>query len=143
MFSTIKGCFSSKNIQNSRPCSASEELKILADRATVENFNDSRLAGINMDGYGSFQDLYVDLTLKGEVVKLGAVAKCLSYEACGQAPSILNLLREKRLQGENVIVLLMAFINQLSSYFEKSTTRSIEELAWILYDDYKHLSIED
>ena len=81
--------------------------------------------------------------MKGDTVKLLAIAKYLTLSACSAAPSLRQLIGCSFLKEQDVIVLLTILIDQLSKYFEKQTAKSTEEIAWIIFDDYRPLSVED
>lgn len=133
----------SKNIQHKTPEIFSQFLESNFNNELSNIFKDFRLQDVDANQYDSFQSLLVDLITKNDSVKLGVIGKLLSFESCIVAPSIKSLINAKFLQEKNVIVILTLLVNQLSSFFDKPTTSSIEELACMIYDDYSHLSIED
>ena len=133
----------SQSIQDNIPYTAFEKIKREAQKITLEIFSSSRMQDVDTGAYDSPQSVYVDLIMKGDAVKLGAVAKRLNMVACSVAPSLCQLLGCGFLKEQNVIILLTILIDQLSKFFEKPTAKSTEELAWIIFDDYRFLSVED
>lgn len=133
----------SQSIQAKSSKTFSEHLERESQKTVLAIFDDPRMEDLELEKYSCPQSAYIDIATKGENVKLGAVAKHLSFVDCTSSPSLQSLLSAGFLQIKNVIILITLFIDRLSKFFEKPTTKSAEELAWMIYEEYKDLSIED
>lgn len=105
--------------------------------------DDPRLVATDILKFATTSEAIIYLVLNKSGVEWRAMSENISIESALSQPSLFNLVSSDVVSQNRMILLLIRFLESLSKFFGSGTTQSAEELAWQIYSQFGHFSLED
>lgn len=105
----------------------------------IKLIRDARLSDIDFAEYENAEALVIEICNKGNGVQRSALADAFSFESCARLPE----LKKAAKNHQSAVGWIATLLADLSVFFGCNTQGDMQELAWMLFNDYGGLSIID